>query len=134
MLPFLTLNFSKQSKVKALYSVFRTKLWVKCWNIQILTFFFVALSWLLSTLFTTMFWRINADFKSQNLVEHDLKPRPVIKSGHYILPSHLYRLNRNVYFGKCDVKQYTLNEMCSILYIYSTNKDAYQIGVVPNHW
>ena len=31
--------------------------------------------------------------KSLNLVDGDLKPRLVIKSGHYILPSKLYRLN-----------------------------------------
>ena len=36
--------------------------------------------------------RNKAYFKSLNLVESDLKPRLVIKSGHYIVPSHLYRL------------------------------------------
>ena len=42
-----------------------------------------------------MFWRQKRKtdlFKSLNLVDVDLKPRLVIKSGHYILPSNLYRL------------------------------------------
>ena len=67
---------SKLSKVKALYSVF------------------FASFWLCSVFFHNNVLTEKTDlFKSLNLVDVDLKPRLVIKSGHYILPSNLYHLS-----------------------------------------